>query len=82
VGQSAEGRSRCRLFEGGLPPLRGLHPLHADRREFLSWQFSIDQHGLAGLRTTRIPHYAKIPLKNPYYLMKTLRFAKPIFLML
>ena len=25
--------------------------------EFLSWQFSIDQHGLAGLRTTRIPHY-------------------------
>ena len=25
--------------------------------EFLSWQFSIDQHGLAGLRTTRIQHY-------------------------
>jgi hypothetical protein len=25
--------------------------------EFLSWQYSIDQHGLAGLRTTRIQHY-------------------------
>jgi len=25
--------------------------------EFLSWQHSIDQHGLAGLRTTRIQQY-------------------------
>ncbi|AQS41187.1 MAG: Hypothetical protein BHV28_04750 [Candidatus Tokpelaia hoelldobleri] len=25
--------------------------------EFLSWQISIDQHGLAGLRTTRIQQY-------------------------
>ena len=25
--------------------------------EFLSWQNSIEQHGLAGLRTTRIQHY-------------------------
>ena len=25
--------------------------------EFLSWQVSIDQHGLAGLRTTRIQQY-------------------------
>ena len=25
--------------------------------EFLSWQASIDQHGLAGLRTTRIQEY-------------------------
>ena len=25
--------------------------------EFLSWQASVDQHGLAGLRTTRIQHY-------------------------
>jgi len=25
--------------------------------EFLSWQSSIDRHGLAGLRTTRIQHY-------------------------
>jgi hypothetical protein len=25
--------------------------------EFLAWQFSIDQHGLAGLRTTRIQQY-------------------------
>ncbi|MBB6306794.1 MULTISPECIES: CtrA inhibitor SciP [Xanthobacter] len=25
--------------------------------EFLSWQASIDRHGLPGLRTTRIQHY-------------------------
>ena len=25
--------------------------------EFLSWQVLVDQHGLAGLRTTRIQHY-------------------------
>ena len=25
--------------------------------EFLSWQFSIEQHGLAGLRATRIQQY-------------------------
>jgi hypothetical protein len=25
--------------------------------ELLSWQSSIDEHGLAGLRTTRIQHY-------------------------
>ena len=25
--------------------------------EFLSWQMSIDQHGLAGLRTTKIQNY-------------------------
>jgi hypothetical protein len=25
--------------------------------EFLNWQHSIDSHGLAGLRTTRIQHY-------------------------
>jgi hypothetical protein len=25
--------------------------------EFLAWQSSIDEHGLAGLRTTRIQHY-------------------------
>ena len=25
--------------------------------EFLSWQASVDQHGLAGLRTTHIQHY-------------------------
>ena len=27
--------------------------------EFLSWQSSIDEHGLAGLRTTRTQHYRK-----------------------
>jgi hypothetical protein len=28
--------------------------------EFLSWQSSIDQHGLAGLRTTRIQQYRQV----------------------
>ena len=28
--------------------------------EFLSWQSSIDQHGLAGLRTTRIQQYLQV----------------------
>jgi hypothetical protein len=27
--------------------------------ELLSWQSSIEQHGLAGLRATRIQHYRK-----------------------
>ena len=27
--------------------------------EFLSWQSSIDEHGLSGLRTTRIQQYRK-----------------------
>ncbi|ORE98856.1 hypothetical protein ATO4_00780 [Aurantimonas sp. 22II-16-19i] len=27
--------------------------------EFLSWQMSIDQHGLAGLRTTQIQEYRR-----------------------
>jgi hypothetical protein len=27
--------------------------------EFLSWQSSIDQHGLAGLRTTRVQKYRR-----------------------
>jgi hypothetical protein len=27
--------------------------------EFLSWQSSIDQHGLAGLRTTRTQEYCR-----------------------
>ena len=27
--------------------------------EFLNWQQSIDRHGLAGLRTTRIQHYGR-----------------------
>lgn len=28
--------------------------------EFLSWQASVDQHGIAGLRTTRIQQYRKL----------------------
>ncbi len=29
--------------------------------EFLTWQYSIDCHGLAGLRTTRIQQYRQWP---------------------
>ncbi|MCB1508256.1 MAG: DUF1153 domain-containing protein [Hyphomicrobiaceae bacterium] len=28
--------------------------------EFVNWQISIDKHGLAGLRTTRIQHYRAV----------------------
>ena len=45
---------------GGLLSLEeacGRYRLTAD--EFLSWQSSIEQHGLAGLRTTRIQQYRK-----------------------
>ena len=38
--------------------------------EFLSWQYSIDQHGLAGLRTTRIQQYRAVS-PNPIELLKT-----------
>jgi hypothetical protein len=27
--------------------------------EFLSWQYAVDQHGLAGLRTTRTQQYRR-----------------------
>jgi len=43
---------------GGLLSLEeacSRYTLTAD--EFLSWQAAIDQHGLAGLRTTRTQHY-------------------------
>src|ERR1700677_557447 len=35
--------------------------------EFLSWQYSIDQHGLAELRTTRIQQYRQYPRLNGRY---------------
>ena len=43
---------------GGLLSLEeacSRYTLTAD--EFLSWQAAVDQHGLAGLRTTRTQHY-------------------------
>ena len=45
---------------GGLLSLEeacGRYRLSVD--ELLSWQYSIDQHGFAGLRTTRIQQYRK-----------------------
>lgn len=32
--------------------------------EFLSWQVSIDQHGLAGLRATRVQDYRGSPRRS------------------
>src|SRR5437588_6314363 len=49
--------------------------------EFLSWQFSIDQHGLAGLRTTRIQQYRqKGRFRNQAaFDANRPRFTRPIF---
>jgi len=43
---------------GGLLSLEEASTRYAlSVEEFLSWQTSVDKHGLAGLRTTRIQHY-------------------------
>src|SRR6187401_2029791 len=34
--------------------------------EFLAWQYSVDRHGLAGLRTTRIQQYRARGLMKPH----------------
>ena len=44
--------------------------------EFLSWQFSIDQHGLAGLRTTRIQQYRQST--HPFRFSDDLMKAGPV----
>ena len=47
---------------GGLLSLEEARSRYAlTTEEFLVWQRSIDQHGLAGLRTTRIQQYASNP---------------------
>src|ERR1700754_4328819 len=51
---------------GGLPSLEeacSRYTLTVD--EFLSWQFSIDQHGLAGFRATRDHQEAPSNFPNP-----------------
>ena len=42
---------------GGLLSSRRLAAATLTVEEFLSWQRSIDRHGLPGLRTTRIQQY-------------------------
>ncbi|MCP1200439.1 DUF1153 domain-containing protein [Notoacmeibacter sp. MSK16QG-6] len=43
---------------GGLLSLEeACHRYHLSMEEYLSWQASIDEYGLAGLRTTRIQQY-------------------------
>ena len=39
------------------PWLAATHAVPLTVEEFLAWQYSIDRHGLAGLRTTRIQQY-------------------------
>jgi hypothetical protein len=39
--------------------------------EFLSWQRLIEEHGLAGLRTTRLQHYRRAPDDAPGVLSST-----------
>jgi hypothetical protein len=48
---------------GGLLSLEGACQRYKmDSEEFLSWQYCIERYGLAGLRTTRIQSYARVPL--------------------
>ena len=43
---------------GGLLTLEGACKRYGlSSEEFLSWQNSIESHGISGLRTTRIQHY-------------------------
>jgi len=50
--KAARRPNRRRMIAGVNPEGCSRYMLTVD--EFLSWQSSIDQHGLAGLRTTRI----------------------------
>ena len=43
--------------------------------EFLSWQYSIDQHGLAGLRTTRIQQYRSRPARSSIFSVVIVRLS-------
>ena len=47
----------CAVRGGLLSIEEACHRYKLTLEEFLSWQASVDQHGLAGLRTTRIQHY-------------------------
>ena len=47
--------------------------------EFLSWQFSIDQHGLAGLRTTRIQQYRLLANRYPPRIKRGAGFRRKTF---
>jgi len=57
MGHPAKGGSRRSRPRGllSLDEACSRYTLTVD--EFLSWQMSIDQHGLAGLRTTRLQQY-------------------------
>jgi hypothetical protein len=58
VGSSAARRRWSRLCAEGLLSLEEACSRYTlTVEEFLSWQYSIDRHGLAGLRTTRIQQY-------------------------
>ncbi len=55
---SSAARRRLSRVRGGLLSLEEACSRYTlTVEEFLSWQYSIDRHGLAGLRTTRIQQY-------------------------
>src|SRR5713226_4953531 len=45
--------------------------------EFLAWQYSIERHGLAGLRTTRIKHYSPCISSSPVPPLRGVPAARP-----
>jgi hypothetical protein len=68
---------------GGLLSLEQACSRYAlSAEEFLSWQRSVDQHGLAGLRTTRIQQYARsflpVPSIGHHLRMDKLRWFRPL----
>lgn len=49
---------------GLLSRAEALERYRLSEEEFASWQQSIEQHGLAGLRTTRLQHYRRLELES------------------
>jgi hypothetical protein len=49
---------------GLLSRTEALERYRLSEEEFASWQQSIEQHGLAGLRTTRLQHYRRLELES------------------
>lgn len=57
MGDTAQGGGRSRGSGGLLSLEEACSRYKLTTEEFLSWQASIDEYGLAGLRTTRIQQY-------------------------
>ena len=57
LGDPPQGGGGCGGARRPAQPGRSLRRYKLTTEEFLSWQASIDEYGLAGLRTTRIQQY-------------------------